>query len=200
MQENKLIENVKQWGRDKELKDPRAQLNKVIEEVGEIAHEITRQRFGEDLKDALGDTCVTIIILADICGFDVMDCLEKAYNEIKNRKGETIAGSFVKDDVKETVDLIKDTYGDVLRALAKEDPSELHKEPEYKVIRNRCKCKKCGDVIESKSVHDFVRCKCGAIFTDGGTDYIHRGGEPDDIEEMDEWEELNDERVGYQSF
>ena len=33
------ITDVIQWGRDKGLKDPKAQLNKVIEEVGEIAHE-----------------------------------------------------------------------------------------------------------------------------------------------------------------
>jgi len=40
---------------------------------------------------------------------------------------------------------------------------------------NRCKCKLCGDIIISKHRHDFVRCKCGEIFTDGGEDYIHRG-------------------------
>ena len=41
---------------------------------------------------------------------------------------------------------------------------------------NRCRCKRCGDVIESKHQHDFVQCSCGAIFTDGGTDYLRRGG------------------------
>ena len=40
---------------------------------------------------------------------------------------------------------------------------------------NRCKCRLCGTVIESKHRHDFVRCKCGEIFTDGGDDYIRRG-------------------------
>jgi|WetSurMetagenome_2_1015567.scaffolds.fasta_scaffold424964_2 hypothetical protein len=43
------------------------------------------------------------------------------------------------------------------------------------IFRNRCKCAKCGDIIESKYRHDFVSCKCGAIWTDGGTDYIRRG-------------------------
>lgn len=46
-----------------------------------------------------------------------------------------------------------------------------------KIIKNKAQCMKCGDVIESKHQHDFVRCKCGAIFTDGGTDYIRRGAE-----------------------
>lgn len=35
---DELIENVIRWGRDKELNDPKAQMNKVIEEVGEMAH------------------------------------------------------------------------------------------------------------------------------------------------------------------
>lgn len=42
-------------------------------------------------------------------------------------------------------------------------------------FRNICKCKICGDVIESKRVHDLVECKCGACFTDGGTEYLRRG-------------------------
>lgn len=44
--------------------------------------------------------------------------------------------------------------------------------------RNICKCKICGDVIESKTVHNFVQCKCGACFTDGGTEYTRRGWNP----------------------
>lgn len=53
-----------------------------------------------------------------------------------------------------------------------------------RITRNRCRCNKCGDVIESKRVHDFVPCKCGAIFTDGGLQYIHRGGNPEDITDL----------------
>lgn len=45
-------------------------------------------------------------------------------------------------------------------------------------FRNICKCKICGDVIESKTVHDFKECSCGACFTDGGTEYVRRGWNP----------------------
>ena len=45
------------------------------------------------------------------------------------------------------------------------------------IIRNSAKCAKCGDEIESKHRHDFVSCKCRAIFTDGGKDYMRRGGD-----------------------
>ena len=43
------------------------------------------------------------------------------------------------------------------------------------VVINKCQCRLCGDIIESKHRHDFVQCRCGSIFTDGGTDYIRRG-------------------------
>lgn len=93
-----LISNVAFWGRDKKLNDPKAQLNKVIEEVGEMAHEICRNRYESGmLSDAIGDTLVTVIILADILGYDPIDCLEEAYNTIKERKGTTENGTFVKE-------------------------------------------------------------------------------------------------------
>lgn len=97
------ITDVIQWGRNKGLNDPKAQLNKVIEEVGEIAHEITRNHYDlnaleqpDELYDAIGDSLVTIIILADILNMDPMACLEIAYEAIANRTGETKNGTFVK--------------------------------------------------------------------------------------------------------
>ena len=50
------------------------------------------------------------------------------------------------------------------------------------IKRNAAKCAKCGDIIESKTRHDFVKCSCGAIFVDGGHDYIRRGGNPEDFD------------------
>lgn len=60
------------------------------------------------------------------------------------------------------------------------------------MLRNIAKCKKCGDIIESKSRHDFVECSCGAIFVDGGNDYIRRGG--------DQFDEEFDRQNGYPVF
>lgn len=54
------------------------------------------------------------------------------------------------------------------------------------IIRNVIRCKKCGDIIESKSVHDFKFCKCGAVAVDGGKDYLRRCGNLDDFEELSE--------------
>ncbi len=99
------IVDVINWGRDKGLNDPKAQLNKVIEEVGEIAHEVTRNHYdlstgavSDELSDAIGDTLVTVLILSDILGEDPMACLAEAYEQIKGRSGEVKNGTFVKEE------------------------------------------------------------------------------------------------------
>lgn len=97
------ITDIIQWGRGKGLNDPKAQLNKVIEEIGEIAHEITRNHYDlnaidqpDELVDALGDSFVTLLILSDILGVDPLDAMSAALEEIKDRKGKTVNGTFVK--------------------------------------------------------------------------------------------------------
>ena len=64
----------------------------------------------------------------------------------------------------------------------------MENEKKKRLLRNRIKCKKCGDIIESKSVHDWVPCKCGACFVDGGLFYSRIGGNLEDIEMLQEWE------------
>ena len=59
-----------------------------------------------------------------------------------------------------------------------------------KIIVNKIKCKKCGDIIESVSVHDFKFCKCGAVAVDGGHDYLRRCGNFEDFEDLSEFENI----------
>lgn len=63
-----------------------------------------------------------------------------------------------------------------------------------KILVNKIKCNRCGDIIESKSRHDFVICKCGCCSVDGGTDYIRRCfmNSQDDFEELSVYEETSD--------
>lgn len=63
---------------------------------------------------------------------------------------------------------------------------------ETKIIHNKIRCKKCGDIIESISVHDFKWCSCGACAVDGGHDYLRRLGYKEDWEEMSEVEEIDE--------
>ena len=61
-----------------------------------------------------------------------------------------------------------------------------------KIKRNRIRCKRCGDIIESKHTHDFVWCSCGSCAVDGGTSYLKRAWDgkvnnPDEV-----WEEMSE--------
>ena len=65
------------------------------------------------------------------------------------------------------------------------------------IKRNAIRCKKCGDIIESKSVHDFQMCSCQSSFVDGGHEYIRVGGYPDDVEFLSEYEDVPGFHVAY---
>ena len=62
-----------------------------------------------------------------------------------------------------------------------------------KIMVNKIRCKKCGDVIESKSVHDLKFCKCESVAVDGGHNYLRRLGEPENWEDLSEYEVIEDE-------
>ena len=59
-----------------------------------------------------------------------------------------------------------------------------------KIIENKIKCNKCGDVIESVHRHDFKFCKCGAVAVDGGHDYLRRCGDLENFEELSVYEKI----------
>lgn len=59
-----------------------------------------------------------------------------------------------------------------------------------KIKANKAQCKLCKDIIESKTVHDFVQCSCGEIFVDGGKQYLRRGAKDlNNIIDLTEYEE-----------
>lgn len=102
---NELFKAVATWGEEKGLNDPVMQYAKINEEVGELAHELTRGKCGgvnsvpsAETIDAIGDILVTVIIFAKIIGVEPDRCLALAYDTIKGRKGETVNGSFIKKE------------------------------------------------------------------------------------------------------
>ena len=99
MTTDELIDAVRQWGRDKGINNADKQLLKVFEETNEITREFVRGRYNTpEVIDSLGDSMVTLIILADIVGYDIRDCLAEAYGVISKRDGKNIDGSFVKSE------------------------------------------------------------------------------------------------------
>lgn len=99
-----LIDKINEWADSRGLKqaDSKIQWMRITEEVGEIRDVLLKPtKFTEPqaaLKDAIGDTLVTIIVLAHQLDLDVTECLSIAYEEIKNRKGKMVNGTFVKED------------------------------------------------------------------------------------------------------
>ena len=94
-----LTSQIQQCAIDRNLQtsDKKSQLVKVVEEVGEIAAAIAR---GDDelLQDAIGDVFVTIVILSQCSNLDFTECVQHAYNEIKDRKGKLVDGIFIKQE------------------------------------------------------------------------------------------------------
>lgn len=43
-----------------------------------------------------------------------------------------------------------------------------------KIISNKIQCKHCGEIIESKMIHSFIICKCGACSVDEGYYHLSR--------------------------
>jgi NTP pyrophosphatase (non-canonical NTP hydrolase) len=94
-----LIENVTQWAHDKGIlvsDNAPKQMLKVLEEVGETAGALLKSK-DEEIKDGIGDSFVTLIILSKQLGLEPAECLEAAWNEIKDRTGKTVNGVFVKN-------------------------------------------------------------------------------------------------------
>jgi NTP pyrophosphatase (non-canonical NTP hydrolase) len=87
------------WANDKNLIKPEnapTQFLKVVEELGELSRSILKEDRKEEI-DAFGDVMVTLIILSQQRGLNLVDCLNTAYEVIKNRKGKTVNGTFIKD-------------------------------------------------------------------------------------------------------
>lgn len=92
-----LVDNIAQWHRDRNLIEgstDKAQFVKLIEEAGELAGNIAR---GRSVADDIGDMCVVLINIAERNDITLEQCLETAWDDIKDRKGRMVNGTFVKE-------------------------------------------------------------------------------------------------------
>jgi NTP pyrophosphatase (non-canonical NTP hydrolase) len=92
--------NVVQWGEDRGIVQnatAMSQAIKTLEETTELLDALNKQNIDE-AKDAIGDIVVTLIMVCAVLNLDLVQCLNGAYNEIKDRKGYlTKEGVFVKE-------------------------------------------------------------------------------------------------------
>ena len=93
-----VYDKIRTWANDKGIYDKgdtRTQYLKLVEEVGELAEGILKENKPE-IIDAIGDIVVVLTNLARLEELRIEDCVDSAYDVIKNRKGMMVNGTFVK--------------------------------------------------------------------------------------------------------
>ena len=98
MNTDELIKAVQDWSiaRGLDNASSTAQTVKLMEEVGELARAVLNgDRDG--IIDSIGDATVVLIILAQQNELEFSECLNAAWDQIKNRTGKTQNGVFIKD-------------------------------------------------------------------------------------------------------
>ena len=93
------FDKIRNWAEEKGILDKgdlKTQLIKLYEEAGELSQSILKNN-REDIIDAIGDCVVVLTNLAELAGVRIEDCISTAYDEISNRTGKMINGTFIKD-------------------------------------------------------------------------------------------------------
>mgnify|MGYP006179828709 FL=1 len=96
---------IRQWAQERGIYDkgnPHTQYVKLMEEAGELAQALLNKDSYE-IKDAIGDMVVVLTNLAVLEGMQIENCIDSAYNEIANRTGTMLNGTFVKTGLKQTL-------------------------------------------------------------------------------------------------
>ena len=90
---------IREWADQRGLYqngDTKTQALKLVEEVGETCRAILKEDHDEVI-DGIGDCVVVLTNLAELAGVSIEECIDRAYSEIKDRKGKMDNGTFKKD-------------------------------------------------------------------------------------------------------
>ncbi len=96
----KVFDNIRQWAKEKGILDSgdsKTQYIKLQEESGELAKALLNKD-REEIIDAIGDIVVVLTNLAELENLKIEDCIDSAYNVIKERTGTMRNGTFVKNE------------------------------------------------------------------------------------------------------
>ena len=94
-----MFDYIREWADTRGLYkngDPKTQALKLTEEVGETCRALLKEDKPEVI-DGIGDCVVVLTNLAELCGTTIEECIAKAYDEIKDRKGKMVNGTYKKD-------------------------------------------------------------------------------------------------------
>jgi len=90
---------IREWADERGLYengDTKTQALKLVEEVGETCRAILKED-DDEIIDGIGDCVVVLVNLAQLHGVMIEYCIDAAYQEIKNRKGKMVNGTYKKD-------------------------------------------------------------------------------------------------------
>jgi NTP pyrophosphatase (non-canonical NTP hydrolase) len=90
---------IREWADERGLYDKgdtKTQALKLVEEMGEICRAILKDD-KEQIIDGIGDCVVVLTNLAELINVPIELCIDTAYDEIKNRSGKMVNGTFKKD-------------------------------------------------------------------------------------------------------
>ena len=93
------FDKIRLWADDRGLYsggDTKTQTLKLMEEAGEICRAVLKVD-KQATMDGIGDCVVVLTNLAELAGTSIEDCIDLAYEEIKNRTGKMSNGTFKKD-------------------------------------------------------------------------------------------------------
>lgn len=93
-----LIDLIIDWHYQRNLihgSTDKDQYMKLIQEAGELSDSICKAR---PIADDIGDMMVVLINIAERNNLTIEQCLQQAYNDIKDRKGRMVDGVFVKEE------------------------------------------------------------------------------------------------------
>jgi NTP pyrophosphatase (non-canonical NTP hydrolase) len=97
---DELHVRIIQWSRDRQIipnSTANAQFLKAVSEMGELADGLAKKDIALT-ADAVGDVMVCLINFCSLANLDIVECLEGAYHQIKDRKGFLMPnGVFIKD-------------------------------------------------------------------------------------------------------
>ena len=90
-----------QWAEARKIipnSTPETQLLKAVSEMGELA-DATIKNDKEAIIDSVGDVMVCLVNYCALQDINLVDCMEVAYDQIKNRKGTLLPNGVFKKDV-----------------------------------------------------------------------------------------------------
>ena len=94
---SQLDQLIRRWHHARNLIEgstDKDQYMKLIQEAGELSDSICK---GRDIRDDIGDMMVVLINIMERNGLSLTECLDVAYNDIKDRRGKMVDGVFVKE-------------------------------------------------------------------------------------------------------